>query len=127
MTDDIRVLYNDTCPICSREVAHYRRLAKGEGIAFDTLSAAPDWGLTDDQAAQSLHVLQDGQLLRGTAAFRALWAALPGRHWQALAWIAGLPGIRQAVDVIYDRVAAPLLYRAHLKRQARKGLPRQDG
>ena len=120
MTDDeTRILYNDTCPLCRFEIDHYRAAAARDGapLRFDRLSEAESWGLTEDQAARRLHVLQDGKLLSGLAAFRAIWAGLP--RWRWLARLTGLPVIRPALTLVYDRIAAPLLYRAHLRRQAK--------
>jgi predicted DCC family thiol-disulfide oxidoreductase YuxK len=115
------VLYNDTCPVCAFEIGHYRRGAARDGLAlrFDPIARAADWGLAPDAAARRLHVRQDGRVLAGFAAFRALWAAMPGWRW--LAWLTGLPVIRPLAAGVYDRLAAPLLYRAHLRR-LRRGL-----
>lgn len=120
MTEDIRILYNDTCPLCRFEVDGYRRAADAAAapLRFDRLDEAADWGLTPDQAARALHVMQDGQLLSGLPAFQAIWAHLP--RWRWLARLTALPVIRPALTLIYDRIAAPLLYRAHLRRTARK-------
>jgi predicted DCC family thiol-disulfide oxidoreductase YuxK len=119
MPDETQVLYNDTCPVCRFEIDAYRKraLAHGLSIRFDTLDQAKDWGLSPDQAARQLHVLQDGKVLAGLAAFRALWSAMPGWRW--LARITGWPIIRPVVSLLYSRVAAPLLYRAHLRRTRR--------
>jgi predicted DCC family thiol-disulfide oxidoreductase YuxK len=119
MTHETRVLYNETCPVCRIEIDAYRRraAAKGLPIRFDRLDRAEDWGLTADQAARRLHVWQDGQVLSGLDAFRALWSAMPGWRWLARA--TGWPLVRPLARLLYDRVAAPLLYRAHLKRQRR--------
>lgn len=119
MTDDTRILYNDTCPLCRFEIDHYRAAATRDGapLRFDTLQDAARWGLTADQAARRLHVLKDGQLLSGLDAFRAIWSTLP--RWRWLARVTGWPVVRPAVTVLYDRIAAPLLYRAHLRRQAK--------
>jgi predicted DCC family thiol-disulfide oxidoreductase YuxK len=114
---ETRVLYNETCPVCRVEIDAYRRRALSQGlpIRFDTLDRAEDWGLTPYQAARQLHVWQDGRVLSGLEAFRALWSAMPGWRW--VARVTGWPGVRQLVDLLYRRVAAPLLYRAHLRRQ----------
>ncbi len=119
MTSETRVLYNETCPVCRLEIDAYRRRAALQGlpIRFDALDRASDWGLTEDQAARQLHVWQDGRILSGPDAFRALWAAMPGWRW--LARVTGWPVIRTLVDLLYMRIAAPLLYRAHLRRQRR--------
>ena len=117
--DDTRILYNDTCPLCRFEVDHYRAAATRTGapLRFDRLADAVHWGLTEDQAARALHVRQGDQVLSGLAAFRAIWAGLPGWRW--LAVVTGLPGVRQVLGLVYDRIATPLLYRAHLRRKAR--------
>ena len=121
MTDDTRILYNDTCPLCRFEMGHYRAAASRDGapLRFDTLQDAARWGLTEDQAARRLHVLHGGELLSGLAAFRAIWSTLP--RWRWLARVTGWPVIRPVVTLLYDRIAAPLLYRAHLRRQAKAG------
>lgn len=120
MSDDIRILYNDTCPVCRFEIDSYRKLAEREALPlrFDRLDQAEQWGLDQDTAARRLHVVADGRLLSGMAAFRAIWARLP--RWRWAARVAGWPLVRQGLDFAYDRIAAPWLYRAHLRRQGRK-------
>jgi predicted DCC family thiol-disulfide oxidoreductase YuxK len=109
----LRILYNGACPICAREIAHYRRLATGCGaaIAFDDLTTADlsPWGLTADAARRRLHARDGTVRLAGLAAFRALWARLPGWRW--LARLTGLPGVQALADWAYERIAAPWLYR----------------
>jgi predicted DCC family thiol-disulfide oxidoreductase YuxK len=119
MTSETRVLYNDTCPVCRFEIDAYRRRALADGlpIRFDQLDQAADWGLTPDQAARQLHVWQDGRVLAGLEAFRALWSAMP--RWRWLARATGWPILRPLAKGLYTYVAAPLLYRAHLRRQQR--------
>lgn len=119
MPDETRVLYNQTCPVCRFEIDGYRRRALADGlpIRFDPLDHAADWGLSPDDAARQLHVWQDGRLLSGMDAFRALWLALP--RWRWLARVSGWPVIRPLADRLYSRIAAPILYRAHLRRQRR--------
>ena len=120
MTQETRVLYNDSCPVCRIKIDAYRRraVARGLPIRFDALDRAEDWGLTADQAARELHVWQDGQVISGLAAFRALWAEMPGWRW--LARVTGWPVVRPLAQMAYGRIAAPLLYRAHLRRQRRR-------
>jgi predicted DCC family thiol-disulfide oxidoreductase YuxK len=119
MTTETRVLYNDTCPVCRFEIDAYRRRALADGlpIRFDQLDSAADWGLAPDQAARQLHVWQDGRVLSGLDAFRALWSAMP--RWRWLARVTGWPILHPLAKGLYTRVAAPLLYRAHLRRQER--------
>lgn len=120
MAEKTRVLYNETCPICRFEVDAYRRRtdAAGGHVAYDRLDQAVNWGLSPDQAARRFHVMADGQLLSGLPAFRALWRQMPHLRW--LAWLSGLPLIAPLSAALYDHILAPILYRAHLRRQRRK-------
>ncbi|MFN4155346.1 MAG: thiol-disulfide oxidoreductase DCC family protein [Paracoccaceae bacterium] len=117
MTEQTRVLYNHTCPICRTEITAYQRRALRDGvpIRFDTLDRASDWGLSPDDAARRLHVWHQGRVLSGLAAFRALWAQMPHLRW--LARLTGMPGLHWLADLTYERALAPLLYRAHRRRQ----------
>ncbi|MBK1636407.1 thiol-disulfide oxidoreductase DCC family protein [Rhodovulum adriaticum] len=115
------VIYNAECPICSREVGAYRRHAQARGlpIRFSPLDGAnlARWGLSAEDAARRFHVVQDGRLISGVPAFAALWSAMPRYRW--LAWLVTRPGLRGVAGWGYDRLAAPLLYAMHRRRQAR--------
>lgn len=113
------VLFNADCPICNAEIRHYARIAQADGlpIRFDSLSSHAAWGLDAESAAQRLHVAHQGQIVSGVAAFLVLWAQMPRYRW--LARLIGLPVIRQIATLCYDWVLAPMLYRAHLRRQSR--------
>ncbi|WP_058246386.1 thiol-disulfide oxidoreductase DCC family protein [Tropicibacter naphthalenivorans] len=122
MSEKTTVIYNDTCPICSREVDGYKRLtAQDATIGYHGLSACDlaRFGLTPDQAARRFHVVKGGQLLSGMPAFAALWQDIPRLRW--LARVVRAPIIRPAVGALYDHVAAPILYKMHKRRQRRAG------
>ncbi len=116
------ILYNGRCPICAAEIAHYRARAEATGapLVFTDLHEADlsAWGIGPDQALRRMHARHDGRLLSGFAAFLLIWQALP--RWRWLARLASLPGLRQAGRVLYDRVAAPIIYHLHLRREARR-------
>lgn len=118
-----RALYNGECPICDAEMCHYAGYARGKGlpIAFDDLTRADlsAWGVTEDQAARQLHVLHDGRLHVGMAAFVVLWGQMPRYAWAAR--LARIPGVFGVLDWGYSRLAAPWLYRRHLQRKAQAG------
>lgn len=118
---DTRVLYNDSCPICAREIKHYADLAERGGlpVRFDGLAeAAADWGIDPDTAARQIHVRQGDQLLTGVQAFVALWAAIPRYRW--LARCVGAPVLRPVAEAVYTRLLAPMLYAMHRRRQRRR-------
>ncbi len=122
-TDDqgrCTVYYDGDCPVCAKEIAFYRRLDREGRIAYRDVArdAAPLFGtgLTQAQALNRLHVRdRDGRIISGAAAFRALWAELPGWRW--LARLMRLPGAT---------ATAELAYRGFLKvRPAITGRPRR--
>jgi len=115
-TDEIDVVYNDTCPICSREVAIYQRVT-GPDVAYHGIDSARarDLGLTPEDAAREFHVMQAGQLVSGIPAFALLWERMPRMRW--LAWLVRLPVVRTLAQGIYAWVLAPALYAAHRRRQ----------
>lgn len=121
--EPLTVIYNDTCPICSREVGAYRREAEAAGcaIGFDGLDNADlaGFGLDREGAARQFHVVRDGKLLAGLDAFLALWAALP--RWAWLARAIDRPVVRPAARFVYDRLAAPALYAMDRRRRRRRG------
>ncbi|WP_273462777.1 thiol-disulfide oxidoreductase DCC family protein [Sandarakinorhabdus limnophila] len=116
------VLYNAQCPVCQVEVGHYARYVGEAGlpIRFDDLNtdALQRWGIDADTAARSLYVQRDGVIVSGVPAFLLLWSQMP--RYRLLAWIVGLPGIRQIASAAYDHVFAPVLYRRHRRRQGRR-------
>lgn len=122
MTQQTEVLYNDTCPVCSREIRQYERISLKHALAikFDGLndeSTLKDWGITEDEAAKRLHVRRGGQIYGGVPAFIVLWQELPRMQW--LARVVNLPGVYWISCKVYDHVLAPVLYRWHKWRQKR--------
>ncbi len=116
------VIYNAACPICAREIAGYRRYCERRAlpVEFRDLDRTDlaSLGLTPEQAARRLHVIDGGTLLAGTPAFLALWSAMP--RFRPLARIVALPGLRQIATLVYEGLAAPALYALHRRRVARQ-------
>jgi len=123
--ENARALFNDNCPVCRAEIGAYASYCAKEGIeiGFDDLNRCDldAWGVTSEAAAQRLHVLKDGHVISGVPAFIALWREMPRYRW--LARFVSIPGVMQVAAVIYDRLLAPALYRAHLRRQRRRSAP----
>ncbi len=115
------ILYNGRCPICSAEIAQYRKQAEASGAAlnFTDLHDADltEWQLSADQATRRLHARHDGQIISGFPAFLLLWRELPRMRW--LARLLSLPVLRQIAELGYNHIAAPLLYVLHRRRQAK--------
>lgn len=80
------VYFDGACPVCSREVAMYRRQPGADGVQWidvaQCASADLGPGLSRDAALARLHLRQaDGTLVSGAAAFTTLWRALPRWAW----------------------------------------------
>ena len=116
----LEVLYNAECPICRREIEHYKRLS-GDDVAYVEITAqtAADWGLSGEQAAQQLHVRRGAATSVGVEAFVAIWRQLP--YFWILAPIVDFKPIKAVASVIYRRCLAPLLFAAHKRRRRRSG------
>ena len=122
MNDKTEVLYNGSCPICSREVNLYADLSARAAlpIRYDDLSDActlADWNVSAEEAAKRLHVRKNGRLYVGIPAFIIVWRDIPQTRW--LAKLVSLPGVHWVANKVYDHILAPALYTLHRRRLAR--------
>ncbi len=95
------VFYDGTCPLCTVEVSHYRRLAK-DNVDFVDVSTEPNPSseLSQDQAMARFHIRDaSGQLHSGAKAFVMLWTYLPG--WRFLAPLSRVPGMTLLLELAY--------------------------
>lgn len=89
------VYFDGACPVCSREIAVYRKGPGGQGIRWvDVTRCEPtDLGpdLTREAALARLHLrTPEGRLLSGAAAFADMWRLLPRWRWLGIAFGGGL-------------------------------------
>lgn len=121
MSDQLDVIYNDTCPICSREVNMYAKTtADDPTVVYHGLSQCDlvRFGLTEETAAREFHVLHKGELVSGLAAFALLWERMPRLRWAA--WLVRRPLLGAGLEWIYQHILAPVLYAMHLRRQRKQ-------
>ncbi len=116
----LTVLYDGGCPLCSREIAHYRRLATG--LPIDWVDIAPldadprAYGVSRLEAMQVFHVLdKQGVMHKGARGFLVLWAALPRYRW--LAKLCRALRVEPLLDLAYRRFAG-----WHFARRCRDGV-----
>mgnify|MGYP001814236524 CR=1 FL=1 len=103
------VFYDGACPLCRREIDHYRRIDRAGRLRWvdaavdaDTLAG---YGLSLEDAMAELHVMDaDGCWQRGVDAFLVIWKHLPRYHWLARL-VAGL-GLRGPLAYVYRHFAA---------------------
>jgi predicted DCC family thiol-disulfide oxidoreductase YuxK len=98
------VYYDGACPLCSREIAHYRQAKGAQRLAFvdavncDPAMLGPD--LNRETALSAMHVrLADNTMVSGAAAFAALWRQLPGFAWAGR--LASLPVLLPILELGY--------------------------
>lgn len=98
------IYYDGACPICSREIAAYRRQAGAERCAWVDASSCPESqlgaGLSRTAALARFHVRRaDGVLVDGTRGFAALWRVLPRFAWAGR--IASVGPMPRLLDLAY--------------------------
>ena len=79
------VFYDGGCPMCRREIDHYRRIDRRENIRWIDIIEEPhrlsEYGLSREQAMQRFHVLDnDGNWQTGARGFIEVWRQLPYYH-----------------------------------------------
>ncbi len=98
------VFYDGQCPICSREIAVYRRLDSAGAVEWRDLhepGALDGTGLTWDRAMQRFHCLDsEGVMRSGVDAFSVVWSYLPYWRW-ASRLVRGL-GLVKPLEPLYD-------------------------
>jgi predicted DCC family thiol-disulfide oxidoreductase YuxK len=113
------VLFDGACPMCSREIAFYRRQKAAATLHWVDISRETDtdtrFGIRHDDAMQRFHVRdQHGHWQTGAYAFAELWSHFPG--WRLLAGLIRRCGLLPLIDRAYDSFA-----RWRLKRQCADG------
>ncbi len=113
----LTVYFDGACPVCSREIAWYRRQHGAQDCAWVDASACGEADLGQDldraDALARLHVrLADGTLVGGTRGFVALWQALPrtSRLGRVAAW-GPMPALLERAYRLFLRLR-PLWYTA---------------
>lgn len=119
----VTTYYNGACPICRREIEHYKRVTAGGSheLTWCDISSKSEavaaLGLDQEDVKRRLHVVdRHGRLQVGVPAFAALWSEIPRYRW--LAVLVGLPGIRLLAAGVYELLAF-WLYGRNKRREAK--------
>jgi predicted DCC family thiol-disulfide oxidoreductase YuxK len=103
----LTVYYDGACPVCSREIAVYRRQVGAEQCVWVDASicdeSALGEGLSRGSALARFHVRRaNGELVDGMRGFTILWRALPRLAWAArIASIGPLPLLLDAAYRVF--------------------------
>jgi predicted DCC family thiol-disulfide oxidoreductase YuxK len=113
---DLTLYYDGLCPLCSREIAFFRRRTAGDPSVryVDIAEAAFDaagHGLDPVRVRRWMHVKLGEEVKVGLDAFIAVWGRVRGFGW--LARLARLPGLYRLFRLGYALFALvrPLLPR----------------
>jgi predicted DCC family thiol-disulfide oxidoreductase YuxK len=94
----LTVYFDGACPVCSREIAMYRRQPGAEACTWDAAELGTD--LSRPVALTRFHVRRaDGSLVDGARGFAELWRTLP--RWAWLGRIAGFGPMPALLDAGY--------------------------
>lgn len=113
------IFFDGLCPLCSREIEHYRHQAGSEMLKFVDITEADfdakKEGLDPLQVHKLMHVrTPEGHLKTGVDSFIAIWQRLPKYNW--LADFAKKTWVRPFLDLGYHSFAA---IRPYLPRKTR--------
>jgi predicted DCC family thiol-disulfide oxidoreductase YuxK len=80
------IFYDGLCPLCAREIAHYRKCAKSDpAIVFQDITApgfdAGSFGLDPARVHKEMHANEGETVTVGVDAFLAIWRRVPGHRW----------------------------------------------
>lgn len=103
----ITVFFDDKCGLCSKEIAHYKKVASNE---FEWIPISADKGrlqryrIETVDALKLLHVVDhSGVVHRGVDSFFIIWRHLD--RWRYLAAVASLPLVHQILRKLYAAFA----------------------
>ena len=102
------VFYDGACPLCAREIAHYRRIDSAGRLrwidAADSSVPLAYFGLSYKRAMAELHVMDTaGHWQRGIDAFVLIWSRLLAYRW--LARLVTFTGLRRPLAFAYHYFA----------------------
>jgi predicted DCC family thiol-disulfide oxidoreductase YuxK len=104
-----KMYFDGSCPLCRREVAHYRFLDRRDRVDWVDISREADLlsthGIDPDAAMRRLHAIDEqGRVVSGVSAFVAVWRQLP--VYRYLAWLVEQLDLVPLLDRLYVRFAA---------------------
>ena len=97
----LTVWFDGACPLCTREIALFRKMDTRGAIRFEDVSA-PGASCPMDQARllERFHAQETGKpVVSGAAAFAAMWRAIP--VLRPLGKIAQVPPVLWALERVY--------------------------
>lgn len=99
----IDVFFDGSCPLCTKEIAHYQKIASANDFNWVDISqpnALAPYPFSFEETMRYLHCIDDDRKTQiGVKAFIVIWRKLPGWRW--LAPIAQFPLVYYPLSVCY--------------------------
>ena len=76
----IKVFFNDSCKVCRLEINHYKKISNSSLEWVDITNnkeAQLITSKTPSELLRRLHVIEDGKIISGAAAFLVIWSKIP--------------------------------------------------
>ncbi len=104
-TQEVAVFFDGGCPMCTKEIAYYRRIDTGCRVLWeDAASDNPSCpvGYDKETLLKRFHVkdLRTGQIYDGAAGFAHLWCALP-QPWRSAGQVAKITPVTWLMEMGY--------------------------
>ncbi len=104
----LTVLYDSECPLCNREIEHYKRLDPTGLINWlrilDGNQYMAEHSITFNQAMRELHVVEgNSEVHRGVDAFLKIWSRL--KRYQILEKIVSKKPVYASTCFLYENFA----------------------
>ncbi len=102
------VFYDDACPMCSKEIDHYRKLETCHPIQWVPIHLDEEmlnkFGFEKQELLKVFHVVkEDGTVLTGAAAFATLWHST--KRYRFAGTLAYRLHLIPIMDIFYYRFA----------------------
>jgi predicted DCC family thiol-disulfide oxidoreductase YuxK len=99
------ILYDGSCPLCRKEISHYRRMDKTHQLEWlDITSASSDlaaYGISFEAAMKRLHSIDgNGEVKTGTDSFMLIWSQL--RYYCLLAKTIRVLKLQRPLEYLYQ-------------------------
>ena len=107
----IKVLFNDSCSICYKEINHYKSIDNDMNwIDINDLEISTTLsGKSHKDLLRRLHVVKDNEVHSGVEAFVIMWRNIPKYKW--IGNLVALPGVYQVSVIFYEVIALLLFYK----------------
>lgn len=106
----VTVFFDGVCSLCSREIAHYRKIApKGKFRWIDVTQRSEAkqlaaYGISLSDALKVLHVVDsNGKIHRGVSSFEIIWEQLP--RWHIMAFFMKFKIVKSITSILYMKFA----------------------